>query len=115
MRIVAKPWEPQDLLDDLQGIIDEESDNYLNTRRTTLETALAYLEEYFGKGTNVLTNADRIRAMSDRELAAFLAGKFTDHETEKAAQKGEVLTATYVSEMAHTWYAAWMQWLRQPA
>lgn len=61
------------------------------------------------------TNADRIRTMSDKELAAFLAGKFTDHETEKAVQKGEVLTATYVSEMAHTWYAAWMQWLRQPA
>ena len=61
------------------------------------------------------TNADRIRAMSDRELAAFLAGKFTDHETEKAVQKGEVLTATYVSEMAHTWFRVWMQWLQQPA
>lgn len=62
-----------------------------------------------------MTNADKIRAMSDKELAAFLAGKFTDHETMKAVQKGEMLTATYVSEMAHTWYAAWMQWLRQPA
>lgn len=53
MKIVAKPWEPQDLLDDLQEIIDEESDNYLNTRRTTLETALAYLKEYFAKDINV--------------------------------------------------------------
>lgn len=63
----------------------------------------------------IVTNADRIRAMSDRELAAFLAGKFTDHETEKAVQKGEMLTATYVSEMAHTWFKVWIQWLRQPA
>ena len=63
----------------------------------------------------IKTNADKVRAMSDKELAAFLAGKFTDHETEKSVQKGEVLTATYISEMAHTWFAAWMQWLRQPA
>lgn len=61
------------------------------------------------------TNADRIRAMSDRELAAFLAGKFTDHETMKAVQKGEMLTATYISQMANTWFGVWMQWLRQPA
>lgn len=47
MKIEARPWQPQDLLDDLQGIIDEESDNYLNTRRTTLEMALAYLKEHF--------------------------------------------------------------------
>jgi hypothetical protein len=63
----------------------------------------------------VETNADRIRAMSNRELAAFLAGKFTDHETTKAVQKGEMLTATYISEMAHTWFSVWMQWLREPA
>ena len=53
MKIKARPWTPQDLLDDLQGIIDEESDNYLNTRRTTLEMALAYLKEYSAKDTNV--------------------------------------------------------------
>ena len=49
LKIVARPWRPQDLLDDLQGIIDEESDNYLNTRRTTLQTALAYLKEHFAE------------------------------------------------------------------
>ena len=49
MKIEARPWRPQDLLDDLQGIIDEEPDNYLNTRRTTLEMALAYLKEHFSE------------------------------------------------------------------
>lgn len=49
MKLEARPWTPQDLLDDLQGIIDEESDNYLNTRRTTLEMALAYLKEHFAE------------------------------------------------------------------
>jgi hypothetical protein len=46
-KLIARPWTPQDLLDDLQDIINEEPDNYLNTRRTTLEMALAYLKEHF--------------------------------------------------------------------
>jgi hypothetical protein len=49
MKIKAHPWTPQDLLDDLQDIIDEESDSYMNTRRTTLEMALAYLKEHFAE------------------------------------------------------------------
>lgn len=45
--IEARPWKPQDLLDDLQKMIDEEPDAYLNDRRTTLCTARDYLKEYF--------------------------------------------------------------------
>lgn len=48
-KIVARPWQPQDLIDDLQGIIDEECDNYLNTRRTTLCMARDYLKEHFAE------------------------------------------------------------------
>lgn len=47
IKMTARPWTPQDLLDDLQDMINEESDNYLNTRRTTLEMARAYLKEHF--------------------------------------------------------------------
>ena len=47
MNIEARPWRPQDLLDDLQQIIDEEPDRYLNSRRTTLCMALDYLKEHF--------------------------------------------------------------------
>lgn len=47
MTIEARPWKPQDLLDGLQSIIDEEPDNYLNTRRTTLCMARDYLKEHF--------------------------------------------------------------------
>lgn len=46
-KIKAIPWTPQCLLDDLQSMIDEEYDNYLNTNRTTLCIAKAYLEEHF--------------------------------------------------------------------
>lgn len=49
LKIVARPWRPQDLLDELQLMIDEEPDRYLNTRRTTLQTALAYLKEHFAE------------------------------------------------------------------
>jgi hypothetical protein len=49
MKIEARPWTPQDLLDDLRDIIDDEPDNYLNTRRTTLRMALSYLEEHFSE------------------------------------------------------------------
>jgi hypothetical protein len=49
MKIVARPWQPQDLIDDLQSIIDEESDNYLNDRRTTLCIARDYLKEHFAE------------------------------------------------------------------
>lgn len=49
MTIEAKPWRPQDLLDDLQELIDEEPDRYQNTRRTTLRMALDYLKEYFAQ------------------------------------------------------------------
>lgn len=48
-KIIARPWQPQDLIDDLQSIIDEECDNYLNTRRTTLCMARDYLKEHFSE------------------------------------------------------------------
>lgn len=47
MNIVSRPWQPQDLLDDLQLLIDEEPDNYLNFRRTTMCTARDYLKDFF--------------------------------------------------------------------
>jgi hypothetical protein len=45
--IIAEPWKPQHLLDDLQEMIDEQPDNYTNGDRTTLCMARSYLERYF--------------------------------------------------------------------
>lgn len=117
MKIEARPWTPQDLLDDLQGIIDEESDNYLNTRRTTLETALAYLKEYFVKDANVLTNADKIRAMTDEELAVALIHVndfgFTIPFCQNKPECGELLdTGGITDEMCQR---CMVEWLKQPA
>ena len=49
VRIEARPWEPQDLIDDLQLMIDEEPDNYLNGNRTTLCMAMDYLKKFFAE------------------------------------------------------------------
>ena len=45
--MVCRPWKFQDLLDDLQDMIDEEPDTYMNTRRETLCMAKGYLEEFY--------------------------------------------------------------------
>lgn len=58
------------------------------------------------------TNADKIRAMSDRELANLLATKFADLQVDA---NGLQMTATQLSVLQHTWFRAWMQWLQQPA
>jgi hypothetical protein len=48
---VSRPWEPQDLLDDIQMMIDEEPDFFLNDRRATLCMARDYLKKYFASDT----------------------------------------------------------------
>ena len=47
IRIVARPWKFQDLLDDLEDMIDEEPNTYLNERRHTLCMAKSYLEDLY--------------------------------------------------------------------
>ena len=47
MQITSRPWQPQDLIDDLQEIINEESDTYLNSKKSTLCMARDYLKNYF--------------------------------------------------------------------
>lgn len=61
------------------------------------------------------TNGDKMRLMDDRELAAFLAGKFTDHSTQLSMERGVIRSATLISAEADLWFRVWMQWLRLPA
>lgn len=53
------------------------------------------------KKENVLTNADRIRAMSDEELAEYIAGIIDD------ANSGSVIYSNRTEE--------WLEWLKQLA
>lgn len=71
------------------------------------------LEKY--ESRKPMTNADRIRAMSDEELAEFLAAKFSDlQQAQQFFNESSTLTATQLSALSHLWYCAWMQWLKQP-
>ena len=64
------------------------------------------------------TNADRIRAMSDEELARFLADKIANENTLswlRLYDKANIHSATEIEAIRYQWYGYWMQWLKQPA
>ena len=61
------------------------------------------------------TNADRIRAMTDEELAKFVANKIVNIESHKMIEQGHTPTATQLSALGHTCYCTLVQWLQQPA
>lgn len=74
------------------------------------------LERYNrGMGSKPMTNADRIRAMSDEELAKFVAEKIVNIENHKMVEQGHTPTATQLSALGHTMYSILMRWLQQPA
>lgn len=47
VKMTSRPWKPQDLLDDLQLMIEEEPDRYLNFKLSTLHMAKDCLERFF--------------------------------------------------------------------
>ena len=47
LKLESRPWKFQDLLDDLQDMIDEEPNTYMNFRRETLCMAKDYLEDAY--------------------------------------------------------------------
>lgn len=63
-----------------------------------------------------MTNADRIRAMTDDELAMFFTKREIDQAMQrKLAVEGYALTATFISSLTKSTFAAWVHWLRSPA
>lgn len=69
-------------------------------------------------GKDVQTNADRIRAMSDEELARFFADKIENEyilSQKRLGYSEHTLTATQIEAIRHNCYCIWMKWLKQPA
>ena len=60
------------------------------------------------------TNADRIRAMSDEELAEFLANMLVENRMWDFVPPGHNFTATQSSATKHTWFCTLYKWLKQP-
>ena len=75
IRLMQRPWRPQDLIDDLQILIDEEPDGYLNDRRTTLCMARDFLKEHFAE-PRWISVEERLPKENGRYL---IASKFSGH------------------------------------
>lgn len=62
-----------------------------------------------------LTNGDRIRAMSDEELAEFMSGKIVDQRFLCDSENGNNLSIVEQMAVRHKHFCTWNQWLKQPA
>ena len=102
-KIVSRPWEPQDLIDDLQMYIDEEPDNYLNGRRTAMCMARDYLKKFFeqeslAQATSEWVSVDeRLPEVGKTVLTLDKRGHINDRYTYKCADGVAVFTAEYLT------------------
>ena len=60
------------------------------------------------------TNADNIRAMSDGELADWMAEKFVIETCLRLKDQGYEPTETQKAVIHRTLYHTWLKWLKQP-
>ena len=68
----------------------------------------------FGLG-DPTTNADRVRAMTDEELAVFFANHDVEQNRLRLESNGIVPTATQLAVLRETLYRTWRNWLQRPA
>lgn len=62
-----------------------------------------------------MTNADRIRAMSNKELAWFLAERYAKESVLRLRDLGQEPTATQIKAVTEQLYYTWLRWLEQYA
>lgn len=60
------------------------------------------------------SNADRIRAMSDEELALFMAERYAKESILRVREQGYEPTATQIKALHEGLYLIWKKWLREP-
>lgn len=61
------------------------------------------------------TNGDRIRAMTDYELAEFMSGKIVDQRFLCDSENGNELSIGEQMAVRHNHFCTWIKWLKQPA
>lgn len=59
------------------------------------------------------SNADRIRAMSDRELASFMAERTVKESCLRLNDEGYEPTATQIAALREKLFQTWIVWLQQ--
>jgi hypothetical protein len=70
-----------------------------------------YCPEYEAVRVN---NGDRIRAMSDKELAWFMAERYAKESVLRLRDSGCEPTATQIKALTKQLYYTWVRWLLQP-
>ena len=80
-------------------------------------SACAALLSTYGIENNpeITTNADRIRAMSDEELAMFQAERSAADSFLRIKDEGHEVTAAQRAALINRLYGTWMAYLKQPA
>ena len=66
-------------------------------------------------GFEPITNSDRIRAMTDEELADFMARRNVTESCLRLADEGYTPTEEQKQVLYDSLYPVWMEWLPQPA
>lgn len=96
--------------EEIQRMTDDDLYRLRNIGKLTVEEIRSQLPYIHPEKTELptMTNADRIRAMSDKELAALICKHKPMHSWPE-----EVRKIYYSTRM--TGVEAWTQWLRQPA
>lgn len=78
-------------------------------------TAVAFYKKHLEEQEKPQTNADRIRAMTDEELAAFHANGGVTEACLRLEDEGYSATTEQKMELREKLYATWLKWLQQPA
>lgn len=73
------------------------------------------MRELAGIDTDPKTNADRIRSMSDEELALFQARRYAQSVFLDKEKDGVILTGAAKEAFIADLYHVWLRYLKQPA
>jgi len=63
----------------------------------------------------IQTNADRIRAMSDEELAEFMAERYSNEVFMRLIDEGCTITESARCALKRDLYVVWLEWLKEEA
>lgn len=97
----------------------KECKNYIFCKREAEENGEEFDPDYEGEEFcadrlfQPMSNADHIRAMSDRELASFMAERTVKESCLRLNDEGYEPTATQIAALREKLFQTWIVWLQQ--
>lgn len=74
----------------------------------------AHLRESAGVDFDPMTQGDRIRSMSDRDLALYMAGKIASVQIKLIEDQGYEVTGAAKKQFVEALFSHWYRWIREP-